>query len=124
MATPAAEKPEKGAEPKVSKKSTAPKAPPATGEGSADSQDTRGGRRTLVGVVASDKMQKTRVVLVTRRVRHGGYGKYVLRRAKYKAHDERNESRAGDKVEIIETRPLSRDKRYRIDRVIERPERA
>ena len=86
--------------------------------------DDRGSRRTFVGVVTSDKMQKTRVVLVTHRVKHEGYKKYVTKRVKYKAHDEKNETRAGDKVEIVESRPLSRQKRWRIQRLVERPEQA
>jgi len=76
----------------------------------------------LIGVVLSDKMQKTRVVVVTHRVKHEGYKKFIVKRVRYKAHDEKNETRAGDKVEIVESRPLSRDKRWRIERLIERPE--
>jgi small subunit ribosomal protein S17 len=81
-------------------------------------------KRTLVGVVVSDKMDKTRVVVVVRRLAHSKYGKYLTRRAKYKAHDEKNEFRVGDRVEIIESRPLSREKRWRIERRIERPQEA
>ena len=84
----------------------------------------RGARRTLIGVVASDKMNKTRVVVVTRRVAHGTYQKYVVRRVRYKAHDERNEYKVGDRVEIIESKPISREKRWRIERLIDRPEQA
>jgi small subunit ribosomal protein S17 len=84
----------------------------------------RGRTRTLIGVVTSDKMQKTRVVVVTRRVREAQYKKYITMRSKYKAHDERNEFRVGDRVEIVESRPLSRDKRWRIRKLIERPEQA
>jgi small subunit ribosomal protein S17 len=86
--------------------------------------DGRGARRTMIGVVTSDKMQKTRIVSVTHRVRHEAYKKYVTKRVKYKAHDEKNETRAGDKVEIVESRPLSREKRWRIQRLVERPEQA
>ncbi len=82
----------------------------------------RGARRTLIGVVASDKMNKTRLVLVTRRVAHGTYQKYVVRRVKYKAHDERNEYKVGDRVEIIESKPISREKRWRIERLIAKAE--
>jgi small subunit ribosomal protein S17 len=78
--------------------------------------------RTLVGVVSSDKMDKTVVVAVTRRVLHKRYKKYVLTRQKYKAHDERNEYRLGDRVQIVESRPQSREKRWRVQRLIERPE--
>ncbi len=82
------------------------------------------GKRVLVGVVVGDKMNKTRVVVVERRLAHAKYGKYMTRRAKYKAHDERNEYRVGDRVEIVESRPLSRDKRWRVHRLIERPQEA
>jgi small subunit ribosomal protein S17 len=81
-------------------------------------------KRTLIGVVVGDKMNKTRVVVVERRLSHVKYGKYLTRRAKYKAHDEKNEFRVGDRVEIIESRPLSREKRWRIERLLERPQEA
>jgi small subunit ribosomal protein S17 len=81
-------------------------------------------KRVLVGVVVGDKMNKTRVVAVERRLAHAKYGKYMTRRAKYKVHDERNEYRVGDRVEIVESRPLSRDKRWRVHRLIERPQEA
>lgn len=81
-------------------------------------------KRVLVGVVVGDKMDKTRVVVVERRLAHAKYGKYMTRRARYKAHDEKNEYRVGDRVEIIESRPLSRDKRWRVERLIERPQEA
>ena len=81
-------------------------------------------KRTLIGVVVGDKMDKTRVVVVERRLAHAKYGKYMTKRAKYKAHDEKNEFRVGDKVEIIESRPLSREKRWRIERLLERPQEA
>jgi len=81
-------------------------------------------KRVLIGVVVGDKMDKTRVVLVERRLAHAKYGKYMSRRAKYKAHDEKNEYRVGDRVEIVESRPLSREKRWRVQRLIERPQQA
>ena len=81
-------------------------------------------KRTLIGVVVGDKMDKTRVVVVERRLAHAKYGKYMTKRAKYKAHDEKNETRVGDRVEIIESRPLSREKRWRVERLIERPQEA
>ena len=81
-------------------------------------------KRVLVGVVVGDKMNKTRVVMVERRLAHPKYGKYMTRRAKYKVHDEKNEYRVGDRVEIIESRPLSREKRWRVERLIERPQEA
>jgi small subunit ribosomal protein S17 len=81
-------------------------------------------KRELIGVVTSDKMQKTRVVLVERRLAHKKYGKYMTSRRKYKAHDEKNEYKNGDRVVIVESRPLSRDKRWRVERLIERPQEA
>jgi len=81
-------------------------------------------RRELIGVVTSDKMQKTRVVLVERRLSHAKYGKYLTARTKYKAHDEKNEYKTGDRVLIVESRPLSRDKRWRVEKLIERPQEA
>lgn len=81
-------------------------------------------KRKLLGVVVSDKMDKTRVVLVERRLSHLKYGKYLTARKKYKAHDERNEYKAGDRVIIVEERRLSRDKRWKITTLIERPQEA
>lgn len=77
-------------------------------------------RKRMVGVVVSDKMDKTIVVVVNRLVQHPVYKKYVHRRARFKAHDEQNTARMGDKVEIIQSRPLSRTKRWRLSRVVER----
>jgi len=77
-------------------------------------------RRSLFGEVVSDKMDKTIVVQVIRRYRHPRYRKYVNERIKYKAHDEKNEAKVGDKVRIIESRPLSREKRWRLAEVTER----
>jgi small subunit ribosomal protein S17 len=74
----------------------------------------RGRPKSRVGVVTSNKMQKTVVVIVQRRVRHAKYGKFVTRRMKYKAHDEVNACGIGDTVRIVETRPLSKDKRWRV----------
>jgi small subunit ribosomal protein S17 len=87
-------------------------------------QDQRGSRRQMIGVVTSDKMTKTRIVMVTHRVKHQAYQKYVTKRVKYKAHDEKNETRSGDKVLMVESRPLSREKRWRIEKLLERPEQA
>lgn len=81
-------------------------------------------RRELVGVVTSDKMQKTRVVTVERRLSHAKYGKFMTSRKKYKAHDEKNEYKLGDRVLIVEARPLSRDKRWRVEKLIERAQEA
>ena len=88
-------------------------------------QDTtmsaRGIRKTKVGTVMSDKMDKTVVVRVERVVLHPVYKKYTKRRTTYKAHDEKNEFKVGDRVEIVETRPISKEKRWRVLRLIERP---
>src|SRR5437868_12307574 len=78
----------------------------------------RGKRRVEVGVVTSDKMQKTRRVEIPRLVKHPRYGKYIKRRTICHVHDEQNESRAGDTVEIMETRPLSKTKHWRLVRVV------
>jgi len=83
---------------------------------------TRGSHRTLIGEVISDKMDKTVVVQVERRVRHGMYEKFVTERAKYKAHDENNECKVGDVVQIVESRPLSAEKRWRVQKRVSRPE--
>ena len=77
-------------------------------------------KRVLVGSVVSDKMQKTIVVEVERRVRHSLYKKYVTRSRRFKAHDEKNEARVGDVVTIIESRPLSRDKRWARQGIVRR----
>ena len=77
-------------------------------------------RKTRVGKVVSDKMDKTIVVLIEDNVKHPLYGKIMKRSIKLKAHDENNECKIGDKVEIMETRPLSKDKRWRIVEVIEK----
>lgn len=77
-------------------------------------------RKTRIGVVVSDKMDKTAVVAVERLVKHPLYGKIVKRTVKFKAHDEENAAREGDRVEIMETRPLSKEKRWRIVRIVER----
>ena len=77
-------------------------------------------KRILEGVVVSDKGDKTVVVKVSRRVMHKRYKKYIIQRASYKAHDETNDAHVGDTVDIIECKPLSRDKRWRIKKVVER----
>ena len=78
----------------------------------------RGRRRIEVGVVTSDKMNKTRRVEIPRLVKHVRYGKYIKRRTVCYAHDEKNESHRGDTVEIMESRPLSKTKHWRLIRVI------
>jgi small subunit ribosomal protein S17 len=80
----------------------------------------RTNRKTRVGRVVSDKMNKTIVVAVETFVRHPLYGKSVKRTTKFKAHDEENQCGIGDRVRIMETRPLSKDKRWRLDEVIEK----
>ena len=80
----------------------------------------RGTRKTRVGRVVSDKMQKTVVVAIERRVPHPVYGKMVTRTRTVKAHDEENTAKAGDLVRIAETRPLSKDKRWRLVEIVER----
>jgi small subunit ribosomal protein S17 len=78
----------------------------------------RGKRRTAIGVVTSDKMQKTRRVEIPRLVKHQRYGKYIKRRTICHVHDENNESHTGDTVEIMETRPLSKLKCWRLMRIV------
>jgi small subunit ribosomal protein S17 len=80
----------------------------------------RAQRKTRVGIVVSDKMDKTRVVAVERMVQHPLYRRTIRRTVKLKAHDETNDTHAGDKVRVMETRPLSREKRWRIVEVLER----
>lgn len=77
-------------------------------------------KRTIKGVVISDKMDKTIVVKAERLVKHPIFHKYVRKHVKYKAHDEKNECKAGDTVVIIEARPMSKDKRWRILEILER----
>ncbi len=77
-------------------------------------------RKTRVGFVTSDKMDKTIVVAVEESRRHALYGKSEKITKKFKAHDENNECRVGDRVEIMETRPLSKDKRWRLVRIVEK----
>jgi small subunit ribosomal protein S17 len=77
-------------------------------------------RKTRVGVVISDKMQKTIVVAIERRVAHAVYGKMMTRTTTLKAHDEENSAKTGDTVRIMETRPLSKDKRWRVVEIVER----
>jgi small subunit ribosomal protein S17 len=81
-------------------------------------QTERGRRRLEVGVVTSDKMNKTRRVEIPRLVKHARYGKYIKRRTICHVHDENNESHTGDTVEIMETRPLSKLKNWRLVRVV------
>jgi small subunit ribosomal protein S17 len=82
--------------------------------------EQRGNRKTRVGVVVSDKMDKTIVVAIRERVQHSLYGKIMNRTVKFKVHDENNECGIGDKVRVMETRPLSKDKRWRMVEIIEK----
>ncbi|MDP3016003.1 MAG: 30S ribosomal protein S17 [Deltaproteobacteria bacterium] len=82
--------------------------------------EERGKRKTLTGVVSSEKMDKTVVVMVNRLVLHPIYKKYIRKRTKVKAHDEKNECHICDKVLLIETRPSSKEKRWRVKEIDER----
>jgi small subunit ribosomal protein S17 len=77
-------------------------------------------RRQVVGTVVSDKMDKTVIVIVERLVKHRLYKKYIRRRSKFTAHDENNTSKVGDKVLIIQSRPLSKTKRWRVSKIVEK----
>ncbi len=81
---------------------------------------SRASRKTRVGLVVSDKMEKTVVVSIERRVQHPVYGKMVRRTKRFKAHDEMNEAKTGDTVRIMETRPMSKDKRWRVVEIVVR----
>ncbi len=80
----------------------------------------RGARKTRLGLVVSDKMEKTVVVAIERRFPHPLYGKMVTRTKRLKAHNEDNSAKTGDRVRIMETRPLSKDKRWRVVEIVER----
>ncbi|HEY7729148.1 MAG TPA: 30S ribosomal protein S17 [Candidatus Eisenbacteria bacterium] len=82
----------------------------------------RGKRKVLTGTVVSSSMQKTAVVRIERLVRHSEYGKYVRRRSRYKVHDEKNECQVGDVIRFMETRRLSKDKRWRLLGFVRRAE--
>jgi len=95
---------------------------PPTAQAAANGHEhkTHSFRRRLLGKVVSDKMDKTVVVEVVRRARHTVYKKYVRNRDQYKAHDEQNEFKVGDRVEIMEHRPISKGKRWKVIRLIAR----
>ena len=99
---------------------TAPNAPVEAVETAAPSAPGRHRRRIKLGHVASDKMDKTIVVVTETRVPHPVYKKIVRKSVRFKAHDERNEAKAGDTVRIAECRPMSRDKRWRLVEIVER----
>jgi small subunit ribosomal protein S17 len=90
------------------------------GDGAKAAGAARASRKTRVGLVVSDKMQKTVVVAIDRRVPHPVYGKMVTRTTRLKAHDEENSAKVGDTVRIMETRPLSKDKRWRVVEIVDR----
>ena len=83
-------------------------------------EETRNNRKTREGLVVSNKMDKTAVVAVVERVRHPKYGKFMMRTKKLYAHDETNDANIGDKVRVMETRPLSKNKRWRVVEILER----
>jgi small subunit ribosomal protein S17 len=85
-----------------------------------EATNTRGNRKRVIGLVVSDKMSKTRVVAVTEHYKHPLYGKYLKRTQKFHCHDEAEDSKQGDKVLITESRPLSKTKRWRLMKVLER----
>lgn len=103
-----------------SQKEAAPKAAPAEQAQTADTRTGLEKRRMVVGTVVSDKMQKTIVVKVDRRVRHSLYAKYVTKSRRFKAHDETNDAKVGDLVRLVESRPLSREKRWALQSIIRR----
>ena len=82
--------------------------------------EKRGSQKTLTGTVVSNKMEKSVVVSVERLVKHPVYQKYIRRKAKFMAHDEGNECRIGDRVLLTETRPLSKQKRFKVGKVLEK----
>ena len=89
-----------------------------TAENGAD--EKRNNRKTREGLVVSNKMDKTAVVAVVERVRHPKYGKFMMRTKKLYAHDETNDANIGDRVRVMETRPLSKNKRWRLVEILER----
>lgn len=78
----------------------------------------RGLRKSMIGIVTSDKMQKTVVVTVSRRVKDPTYQKFVVKKSKFKAHDEKNEAKVGDKVLLYETKPMSKDKKWKVGKIL------
>jgi small subunit ribosomal protein S17 len=109
---------EESAVPEAAATAPAPKASPKV----AAEADVEGrkNRKTREGLVVSDKMDKTAVVAVIERVRHAKYGKFMMRTKRLYAHDETNDAHTGDKVRVMETRPLSKNKRWRVVEVLER----
>jgi small subunit ribosomal protein S17 len=97
-----------------------PKAPKPASIPQVDHRNPLQRRGTMVGIVVSDKMQKTIVVRIDRRVRHGLYGKYMVKSRRFKAHDEKNDAKPGDRVLLVESRPLSREKRWALQEILRR----
>jgi small subunit ribosomal protein S17 len=97
----------------------APKASAKVADAGSDVEN-RKNRKTREGLVVSDKMDKTAVVAIIERVRHAKYGKFMMRTKRLYAHDETNDAHTGDKVRVMETRPLSKNKRWRVVEVMER----
>ena len=118
------ETPQESMAPEVTAAPEAPQAPQAASPSSAaqteSSAETRGRRKVRVGVVVSDKMDKTVLVRIDRRVRHPLYKKTIARANKLAAHDENNDAHVGDMVRVVETRPLSKSKRWRVVEIVER----
>ena len=92
----------------------------ASGAKGTQPDNSRGARRVEVGIVLSDVRQKTITVEVKHLVKHARYGKYIFRSTHLHAHDEKNEAKKGDRVEVVETRPISKQKRWRLVKVVER----
>jgi small subunit ribosomal protein S17 len=97
---------------------TAPKAETTPAPAASKPDSDRGTPKSRIGVVLSNKMTKTVVVEVERRMKHGQYGKYLTVKKKYKAHDETNACKIGDRVRIAETRPMSKEKRWRVSEIL------
>jgi small subunit ribosomal protein S17 len=96
-------------------------AAPVTTTGTGNAEDHRGSRRVIVGTVTSNTMDKTATVTVVRRVRDRRFHKFLTRRVKYHVHDEHNTAKVGDVVEIVESRPMSKTKRWRLLSTLSRP---
>ena len=91
-------------------------------ENTQQTEASRGQPKSRIGTVLSNKMTKTVVVQVERRMKHGKYGKYLTEKKKYKCHDELQASKPGDKVRIVETRPMSKEKRWRVAEILVKAE--
>lgn len=104
----------------ATKKAAAPKKVPAATGTDQEGRNPLQKRREMVGTVVSNKMQKTIVVTIDRRVRHGLYGKYIVKSRRFKAHDEKNDAKVGDLVILVESRPMSREKRWVLQSITRR----